>query len=466
MPLGSEKASSRRLVWVWTFLFVCSVQLNHGLLPKFMKLSSADTRIHWNRDADLHSSVVNGTSCSPTINSSWFETSSLPSNHLIDVDRPNVVPPLHRRRLRREVQNAHVKALAQVASIMELCSEGKYDGVAGSVVSHSLESVIRKIYVEGNADKRVLDQLESLLWRCTDYDVVPSFLSLQTFWLLHQRLSFADRSDGALEDHVERSVRLLQGWSNLSLTNDLLPPPKQYFIDTFVFVRQQSAEMTPGLWSLYEIHRRCNSPRQLFEAVLDVLDSSEEWKIHQCTILKDMTRLGNARLDSDLVPTVEKLESALEVASRIGDAQQAGWLYQMLATRKTHPLMKNEMHFRSWFLSLCNSKAKGSGRYLERLLQHARQNDWTSPINSKDYYKMVLRKFSASRKPGSGMRAEKLYQGLLKAYDETGDVRCLPDLETQQLVAQAYLNEIPSNPQNVIDAKRVLQQKKEKSPIF
>lgn len=371
-------------------------------------------------------------------------------------------PPLNRQERRSNLQMSHLQAIAQVSDIMDLLLDDVSD-LSHKVASQSLEGVIRKVYEEGRSDDSVLDKLETLVWKFSDSSAVPSYLSLQTLWLLYQRRPRADLVCLDPDLNVARRVRLLTVWSNLSVTSDLFPPPKKYFIDTFDFVRQENATMTSSLWRLYQQHCECNPSRQFFEAVLDALDSSpsEEWKIRQCKVLEDMYRLGKSRLQPELSPTTDELESALWVASRLGQAQQASWLYRILSTEQNRPSIVREAYLRAWFLSLCNCKAKGSVRYLERLLERTRHQDPSSPINSREYYNMVLARLSASRQPGSGMRAEKLYQRMMNAYDETSEKQFHPSEESKYFVFQAYQNEEPKNPQNDIDAQRFMQQAKQ-----
>lgn len=366
-----------------------------------------------------------------------------------------------------DILSAHVRAIGQVSAIMDLHEMGHGD-LHNEIISKSLEGLILKVQKEGCVDHGVFGQIENLVKRCVECNATPTETSMTALWQLSWRVYPLSRV--TLTEHLlERSMRLLIFWFKLSMTHGANPPPHEYFQDVFMLIRPNNGTITSTMWDLYELYRGSCPSRPFFESVLSALSSSsdEKWQIRQCNVLQDMIQLArNDSRSSNLQPTTSEWESALWVASQYGYAQQATWLLRMLGTTETSQRdSKQDVYTKAWFLSLCNCKSKGSFRYLERLLEETKFQCPSSPINSREYYNLVLRKFAMSKEPGSSMRARKLYDQMLAISQETAQEQMAPNDESGQLVVMAYLNEEPRNPWNVQEAHYFLQQAKRKNQL-
>ena len=367
----------------------------------------------------------------------------------------------NRRECNSDIRTSHLGAIKQVYAIIELSVQGS-GLLHNNIMSSSVEGLIRKVYSEEHVDGEILRHLDALVCRCFEYQSVPARSSMRTLWLLHLCHLQNTPFDVCPDEKIEAATRLLLLWMAHSQTTDcLLPPPAAYCRELFMFVGDRNATMTTSLWDLYASHRELNPDRTFFETILDILSSSREeaWETRQCTVLQDMYRLQGARINSHLDPTVAELESAFWAASRHGYVQQATWLYRLLTEAMAPSRDLNTIYTRAWFLSFCICKTEGCNLYLERLLEQIRFEDPSSPINSREYYNLVLRKLAISKKIGSGMRAEKLYKRMLTIFEETQEEKWSPDFESVRYVCLAYLNEDSYNPWSSQEAFRILRQK-------
>jgi hypothetical protein len=415
------------------------------------------------------------------------------------------------------------RAIEGVTGIMNLynssssSSSNGDNGISNHIVCKALEGLLQRIYRDRRtatdpSSEILLEQLESLIWRCHYLQIVPTHTSLDNLWRLQQGHcdDHLHHQTNNSSKHIERSVRLLTYWSNWSSqegsSNTIPePPPFEYIQTIFAFCRHTNVTMSCTMWDMYEQElattRTRNReevlppPRDFLAMVLHILEYSPTttpWKIQrQYRVLQDLHRLYQSTNQSDYAPRRSELESCLRVASQQGAASEATWLVRTLSllcddkdedddgmksknttnNNNTTKMSRSFDYTKAWFLSLCKSQERGAPFYSERLLQEAAKAKYKSSFDTticmsqlqlqlhhREYYNMALCMWADTRTAGAGMRAQALFERMVTAFRESGDETIRPDEESVHHVVAAYLHEDEQvTLQQLTDANRFLQ---------
>lgn len=360
-------------------------------------------------------------------------------------------------------KEAEQRAIDQIEGIMDLY---KSTGIhmSDQMLSSAIEGILRRIYRDGSCHGEILNQLESIIWRCHDLKVVPTPKSLETLWMLQQR--HCDHLLMSADEVVERSILLLSHWLLMSRESNLPIPPFEIIKSTFGLVRETNlTKISYQTWGLYEDFRYAGLPREFFTIMLDILSGSPtEWKVRQCTVLQDMERIHHMKNDSSYIPSIPEMESALWVASEYGSAPEATWLFRSLCDRQSDATELQLSYMKAWFESLCRNRELGSLTYLEKLIHPSNQilgennNVMWSRLRHREYYNMVLQGWSRMKTAGSGMRAQRLFEHMATHFRNTGDENMRPDAESVHHVVMAYIHEERASIQQLSDARLFMEQ--------
>ena len=371
-------------------------------------------------------------------------------------------------------KDSELRAVTQVSALLDLYNSTTLGTtsdaeISGQIVSKAFEGLIERLFQvrKQTIDGRILEWLESLLWRIGELQLVPTYKSVETLWLMQQQYSQQLHAQETPGKQVGRSVRLLMEWSIHSENSgrELGRPPYEYVIYTLTLAKETNVTMSFRMWDLYS-HLQAHDAelsRDLFELFLEILSTSPgSWKARQCDVLQDLERRYRTTGDISFQPSVAELQSALVAAARYGRAAEATWLFRVLRERQTKTQTHTSLNL--WFQAICKSKELGSAAYVEHLLESAQADDETSDyydlkflLNNRYYYNMALQKWAVTRTPGSGKRAEALFEKMVSIHKETGNVGMRPNEESLHHVVLAYAREEPATLQNLRDAHGFLQ---------
>jgi hypothetical protein len=312
---------------------------------------------------------------------------------------------------------------------------------------------------------QTLEELEELIWRCCDLEIVPSHCSLETLWEIQQEVHERQcKKIGDLDDiqmtkssgtHVDRSIQLFLRWISWAnqYSSHISPPRPPYIEEIFQIARDADMSMTNEMWQLHEIFvtevSRTFSydiSRNYFTTVFQILARSPTpWKIKQTTILKQLDTMCRLTGNQVYNPTISELESSLEVASENGWSQEATWIYQTIqnmgdSTRENGDTFSRFQDL--WFHAIINDDEEdGSIVYLEMLLLHSK-SEFSKRLHSRNYFNKYLQKLADSGSADAGIRAEAFFLGWknMSADSTTNNEEdTSPNNESVHAVVMAYM---------------------------
>jgi hypothetical protein len=123
------------------------------------------------------------------------------------------------------------RAVEQVSGIMDLFNSTTGDvSISKRIVSYALEGLFQRVYLDRVIHGEILEQLESLIWRCFELNVVPTASALETLWMLQQRYYEQYPEQQSPNRHIGRTVHLLTCWSRRAEEESSLfsSPPYEY----------------------------------------------------------------------------------------------------------------------------------------------------------------------------------------------------------------------------------------------
>jgi len=377
------------------------------------------------------------------------------------------------------------RATEQVNALFDLCVDSFDDNfayVSSDVALNALEGLIGHILRDLEHDDISFwaglhwDTLENLTQRVNEVKQSPSIRTVESLWMIQQyrwertiQQSPQQRvSSEAASKHVDRTVRLLQSWTIWSELNHTLlaghSPPTLFLLKALKTASRHKVEMSVELWDLYSrtVKRSSNNGqricREVHSHVFEILSySGTYWHGRQCQVLQNVVAASLAQdgLDSDYHPSASELLEALKFSCTEGMVSDAAWLARTILNRPNLNLTIADTTRKLFLESVLNSRDAGSLLYMERLLQ-----DWTKDDSvsvTMDMVRTVLQKYSQSRTPGSGGRAERMFHRAMQSI-LTGTNSVTLDAGCVHCVVTAYLHEYTSTLINVQKADRFVRQ--------
>jgi hypothetical protein len=355
------------------------------------------------------------------------------------------------------------------------------------VAAKSVEGILCNFLTRQRNDQQMmihsqtLEDLEYLIWKCREFEIVPTHRSLQALWDLQQEVyerecdkyDDSDRFQNQIsQKHVERSIQLLIHWISLAklYSSRIKSPPPLYIEKIFYAARDGEVTMTNEMWRLYEafVETQTNNldyiPRDYFSAVLQILSVSQnEWMVRQTIILQQLQNIYSSTSSQIYNPTISELESSLKVASDNGWSQEATWLYNNLQDREDSRNDVPSRYLDLWFEAICNDVDKeGSLVYLEMLLLHS-DLEISKRLQSRYYFNKYLHKLARTGNADAGVRAEAFFlqwKSMMNNANTVGGEGMYPDEESIHSVVFAYMQgEAPKEVQ-LSQAERFLQEHK------
>eukprot|EP00977_Amphora_coffeiformis_P003652 scaffold710_cov171-Amphora_coffeaeformis.AAC.21 len=348
------------------------------------------------------------------------------------------------------------RAIQHANAILDLYNDTQR-GLSEDLVMSTLENV-----VQHSTDKphevtgALLEDVECLVWRLRDFDLIPSLRVLEAVWAM-QLFHRNNRAEKASKQ-VGRQVNLLSHWREWSsikrvgYRRGLQPPRESYLVDLLRYAADENVSMSFTLWELYQsVSQDPKTPcgRIIYSYVLKILaQSPSSWSVRQRRVCNEM--ITRSKLIDPLWPSPDEVRIALEAAAAAGRAQDAAWL---LRTLKMCPDHSDELEHecRTLFLkALFYTDEPGSLMYMEELFLSEKWENDTS-----DHWKLLLQKYTQSNEVGVGARAEGVFQAMENRHrDKCSD--WMPDLQSLYHVVQAYLNEPQRSLLHVLDATRLV----------
>ena len=368
--------------------------------------------------------------------------------------------------------SAEERAIQQVSAIMDLYNMTDA-GVSDLIVSKALEGLINRLCRDQRINGQLLEQVEELVWRLDDLHVLPTPSCVESLWMMQQQHCQQHQQDEKPSKQIGRSVRFLMNWilwANDYQTSNIPKPPIEYVQRIFAMARETNVTMSFRMWDLYRYLHATEPeslPRNFYTLILDILSySPAPMKCRQFYVLQDLQRRYQATGDDIWAPSVNELESCLMAAARNGQAMEATWAFRALRTRQS----KTQLHvyLKLWFQGISKSPEPGAARYMEQFLLSSQEDlnrstdsdssDLYQLMSHRYYYNMVLQKWATTRTPGSGMRAQALFDAMVKSYRKSENENLRPNEESVHHVVMAYLREVDSSLQHLLDAHRFLRQ--------
>ena len=346
------------------------------------------------------------------------------------------------------------KAIQHTNAILDMYNEtegGVTEDLVMSTIEHVIQKFLDKPYEAGDP---ILENVETLVWRLRDFNLVPSVHMLNALWEKQQ--CHRDNSADNASEYVTRQVNLLTNWRVWSAMKErkskrrLGPPPVSYFLDVLQYVVDQKLSMSLPLWELYQsISRDPEVPcvRIIYSQVLKILaQSPANWTVLQKSVCYDMITQSSQKLGEPFWPSQEEILKALRASAQEGRAQDAAWLLRALESysERTDEVTKES---RSLFLrAVYNSSDPGSLVYMKELLFSRKwEND------DLDNWKMLLQKTADSKISGCGKRARDIFRVLEKKCKRDREA-WMPDSVCVYHVVKAYLNDPNKDIQTLLNA--------------
>lgn len=345
-------------------------------------------------------------------------------------------------------------AMAQVAAILDLYE--LTPSISSDIATSTLDGLIGKAFQDrahtlGNG--QVLEDLESLVWRCGRLQIpLGTIMSLKMLLTMQRQYyeSIPDKTDDNKIHFVERSSKLLLVYCQDSSRPGSFRWPNEDIRGVFRNAVSNHLEMTPNLWDLYRLiqnhHPEEDTAKDCQTQTLQVLAASGSvWNDRQFQILLDLQDQYETTNNTVYQVDSETLSLALQSSSRRGDVVQSTWLFRQLYKPQLTLLQKKQL----WYLLIqayAESNEPGSIPYMELLIETQSEAQHT------DIYNLVLKALARQRTPGSGMHAEdflRKMEALVGSVHKTDTMH--PTMETAFHVVAAYLDEVPQLFQNVAD---------------
>ena len=358
------------------------------------------------------------------------------------------------------------RAIQHTNAILDLYNEtGR--GLSEDLVVSTLENVV------GHATEKpsemtaeFLEDVELLVWRLRDFDLVPSMQVLESLWEM-QKYHGGKNAEKASKQ-VGRQVNLLvhwREWAELERKESkqqkrgrrrrLQPPPHSYFLDVLRYAAEEQVTMSFTLWELYQSMSAdpiVPCERNVYSYVLRILaQSPSNWNVRQRRVLNEMITQSRAKLREPLWPAPEEIRQALQATVPVGRAQDAAWLLRTLERCPEQKLHEFRQECRTLFLkAVLHSDEPGSLLYMEELLQ---SGNWEN--DSLEHWKILLQKIAQSAQVGCGARAKAALQRIEDRYLDCGST-WMPDAETLYHIVQAYANEPGRSLSHVLEATEIV----------
>ena len=354
------------------------------------------------------------------------------------------------------------RAIHHANAIMDMYNDETGRGVSPDLILSTLENVVQLSLDRPDAVKEeFLDDVESLVWRLCDFDLVPSARILNALW----EMQLYHRENRAVKaiTQVGRQVNLLthwREWSNSSQIGDrrlLDPPPESYLLDVLQYSLDQNLSITLQLWDLYQsVSDDPSEPcgRSVYTKVLQLLaQSRRDWSTRQCRVCHEMIQQSRTTLVSEPYwPTPDEIKQAMEAAAIYGRSPDAAWLLRTLeACSDVSPDLRQEC--RTLFIkSLLYSDDPGSLRYMEKLFPWGKwEND------TLEQWKMLLQKFVQSTPPCPGVasRVAMVFYTIQNKYKKWGEC-WRPDYDCLVWFVQASLRDPEKTFQDVVRVTKIV----------
>ena len=348
------------------------------------------------------------------------------------------------------------RAIQHANAILDLYNDTQR-GLSEDLVMSTLENVVKHSTDEPHEmTGALLEDVECLVWRLRDFDLIPSLRVLEALW--EMQLFHRNNQAEKASKQVGRQVNLLAHWREWSsiqrsgYRSALQPPQESYLVDLLRYAADENVSMSFTLWELYEsVSQDPKTPcgRIVYSYVLRILaQSPSSWSVRQRRVCNDM--ITRSKLQDPLRPSPDELRNALEAAAITGRAQDAAWLLRTLGMCPEHSDKLTE-ECRTLFLkALLHSDEPGSLMYMEELILSGKwEND--TPL----HWKMLLRKYAQSGKTGCGARAERAFRAMENRNRDTR-TDWTPDVQSLYITVHAYLNEPNRSLLHVLDATRLV----------
>lgn len=425
------------------FLFGLRIDISAGWVAKSGARSSARQRHHERTTTILPASsrVLQGTPLTRNIThgESWLPALGQTMKSMDELTKVKKGPSLTR-------------AIQHTNAILDLYNEtGR--GLSVDLVMSTLENVVQHSTAKPQeVTGELLEEVESLVWRLRNFDLIPSLRVLQALWEMQQyhTVNLAEKAS----KQVGRQVNLLAHWREWSQKGQLSPPPISYLVGVLQYAASEHVSMSFTLWELYQaVSRDTEVPceRVLYSHVLKVLSQSpSSWNVRQRRVCQDMITQSRRKLIQPFWPTPEEINDALEATVPVGRAQDAAWLTRILEmSPECCEDMKKECR-RLFLKALLYSDDPGSLLYMEELLFSGKREN-----ESIEDWKILLNKCVRWNQVGCGERAAIVLHKIEQKCEENGEL-WTPDAEILGSVVQAYLNEPDRSLQHLLQATRVV----------
>ena len=295
-----------------------------------------------------------------------------------------------------------------------------------SVIAHCLEESNNSIIIHDS----LLEQLETLVWRCSDMEICPSLSILSGLWSLQQQ-SFTLQNNAMTNDgsfkapkaskHVGRSVRLLTTWYRWAEQHGQVDkPPQDLFVYILDFAMDQHVTMSYALWDLYRfLLQEYNTNEtddyrldgKIYHGMLSILSfSNRQWNTRVVQVLRQMNvHVLNGH--HEYQPTVKELQMALVDTARAGRVHECVELLQMMQQVDPVATRSCQIHFVE---ALLQNNETGSALYMDKFVSQiwdvTGQGDATDRQRA---YDLLLRKWATSETQGAGQYAEKAFDRMV-----------------------------------------------------
>ena len=258
------------------------------------------------------------------------------------------------------------RAAEQVNALFDLCSESRRDELAyvsSDVALDALEGFVSRVLkdVEHCDDSSSCwtdcqaEALEKLMDRVNDVGESPSLRTVENLWMIQQykweRILQTNEASSptAAQEHVDRTVRLLQSWMDWAEQPLTLleghPPPTLFLLKALQTASRYRVEMSEGLWKLYVRTVQLNAKnrqrvcREVHTYLLDILSySGTEWETRQCHVLRNAVTAVPGAVDIDDDDDDDQLSlsewfRALKSSCRQGRVTEAAWLARIMMNK-------------------------------------------------------------------------------------------------------------------------------------